>query len=71
LRQYPWPVRLTAFWDRMGAQFGELYAQSVAKDFVFAKLGDRTIERALAEGVDTKLVWRAVCDTFDVPETLR
>jgi hypothetical protein len=34
-------------------------------------LGDRTIERALAEGVDTKLVWRAVCDTFDVPETLR
>jgi Protein of unknown function (DUF3046) len=69
--QYPWPVRLTAFWDRMRAQFGELYAQSVAKDFVFAKLGDRTIERALAEGVDTKLVWRAVCDTFDVPEALR
>lgn len=64
-------MRLTAFWDRMRAQFGELYAQSVAKDFVFAKLGDRTIERALAEGVDTKLVWRAVCDTFDVPETLR
>lgn len=64
-------MRLTAFWDRMGAQFGELYAQSVAKDFVFDKLGDRTIERALAEGVDTKLVWRAVCDTFDVPETLR
>jgi Protein of unknown function (DUF3046) len=64
-------VRLTAFWDRMRAQFGELYAQSVAKDFVFAKLGDRTIERALAEGVDTKLVWRAVCDTFDVPEALR
>ncbi len=64
-------MRLTAFWDRMRAQFGELYAQSVAKDFVFDKLGDRTIERALAEGVDTKLVWRAVCDTFDVPETLR
>jgi Protein of unknown function (DUF3046) len=64
-------VRLTAFWERMRAQFGELYAQSVAKDFVFAKLGDRTIERALAEGVDTKLVWRAVCDTFDVPEALR
>ena len=64
-------MRLTAFWDRMRAQFGEIYAQSVAKDFVFDKLGDRTIERALAEGVDTKLVWRAVCDTFDVPETLR
>jgi len=55
----------------MGAQFGELYAQSVAKDFVFDKLGGRTIERALAEGEDAKLVWRAVCDTFDVPEALR
>lgn len=55
----------------MRAQFGEIYAQSVAKDFVFDKLGGRTIERALAEGEDAKLVWRAVCDTFDVPETLR
>jgi Protein of unknown function (DUF3046) len=64
-------VRLTAFWERMRAQFGEIYAQSVAKDFVFDKLGGRTIERALSEGEDAKLVWRAVCDTFDVPETLR
>lgn len=64
-------MRLTAFWDRMRAQFGETYAQSVAKDFVFDELGDRTIERALAEGEDAKIVWRAVCDTFNVPETLR
>ena len=64
-------MRLTTFWDRMRAQFGEAYAQSVAKDFVFGELGDRTIERALAEGVDAKVVWRAVCDTFDVPQRLR
>jgi hypothetical protein len=64
-------VRLTAFWDRMRAQFGEAYAQSVAKDFVFDKLGDRTVERALAEGEDAKIVWRAVCDTFNVPDSLR
>jgi hypothetical protein len=62
---------LTEFWARMRGQFGDVYAQSVAKDFVFAKLGDRTIERALADGVDTKLVWRAVAETFDVPEKLR
>jgi Protein of unknown function (DUF3046) len=64
-------VRLTEFWDRMRAQFGDVYAQSVAKDYVFGKLGGRTIERALADGEDTKVVWRAVCDTFDVPENLR
>ena len=51
-------VRLTEFWDRMRAQFGEAYAQSVARDFVF-------------DGVDVKVVWRAVCDTFKVPENLR
>jgi Protein of unknown function (DUF3046) len=64
-------VRLTEFWRRMNAQFGEVYAQSVAKDFVFSNLGGRTVERALADGVDTKAVWRAVCDTFKVPENLR
>ena len=64
-------VRLTEFWTRMNAQFGEAYAQSVAKDFVFDKLGGRTVERALADGVDAKAVWRAVCDTFKVPENMR
>jgi len=64
-------VRLTEFWDRMNAQFGDVYAQSVAKDFVFDQLGGRTVERALADGVDAKTVWRAVCDTFKVPESLR
>jgi len=64
-------VRLTEFWDLMRAQFGEVYAQSVAKDFVFGQLGGRTVERALADGLDPKIVWRAVCDTFKVPENLR
>jgi len=69
--QYPVRVRLTEFWARMRAQFGDVYAQSVAKDYVFARLGGRTIERALADGEDAKVAWRAVCETFDVPEKLR
>jgi hypothetical protein len=69
--QYPVQVRLTEFWARMRAQFGDVYAQSLAKDYVFEKLGGRTIERALADGEDAKVVWRAVCDTFDVPQRLR
>ncbi len=64
-------MRLTEFWDRMRAQFGEAYAQSVAKDYVFDNLAGRTIERALADGVDAKMVWRSVCDTFNLPEKLR
>jgi hypothetical protein len=64
-------VRLTAFWERMNAQFGEVYAQSVAKDFVIAGLGGRTVERALADGEDVKKVWRAVSEAFNVPDHLR
>ena len=55
----------------MRAQFGDVYAQSVAKDYVFDKLGGRTIEQALADGVDAKVIWRAVVETFDVPALLR
>ena len=62
---------MTEFWDRMRAQFGEVYAQSLAKDYVFANLGGRTVERALADGEDVKVIWRAVCQAFDVPENRR
>ena len=64
-------VRLTEFWERMRAQFGEAYAESVAKDQVLAALGDRTVNQALADGENPKTVWRAVCETFEVPERLR
>jgi hypothetical protein len=64
-------VRLTVFWEQMRAQFGEAYAESVAKDQVIAALGDRTVNQALADGEDPKTVWRAVCETFDVPQPLR
>jgi predicted metalloprotease len=59
------------FWDRMNRQFGESYAESVAKDYVIAELGGRTVDQALAEGESAKRVWQAVCATFDVPDRLR
>lgn len=64
-------MRLTEFWRRMDEQFGPVYAQSVAKDYVLAGLGERTITQALADGEDAKVIWRAVCTAFNVPERLR
>ena len=61
-------MRLTAFWERMRTQFGDVYAESVAKDHVLAALGGRTVSQALADGTDAKTVWRAVCETFNIPE---
>jgi len=64
-------VRLTEFWARMREQFGDVYAESLAKDYVLSDLGGRTVNQALAGGEDAKVVWRAVCDTFNVPDALR
>jgi hypothetical protein len=64
-------VRLTVFWDRMNSQFGKEYAASVAQDYVLADIGSRTVNQALADGVAVKSIWQAVCDAFDVPDSLR
>jgi Protein of unknown function (DUF3046) len=64
-------VRLTVFWQKMQGQFGDVYAQSVAQDFVLAGLGGRTVNQAIADGEQPKVIWRAVCDAFQVPERQR
>ncbi len=55
----------------MKQQFGERYAESVAKDYVMAELGGRTIEQALTDGEPARKVWEAVVANFDVPSTLQ
>lgn len=55
----------------MDEQFGSAYAHSLARDYVLAELGGRTVEQALANGADAKAVWRAVCAAFNVPARLR
>jgi len=64
-------VRLTELWQRMDARFGPAYSATIAADQVIAGLDGRTVEQALAQGVDAKTVWRAVCVAFDVPAHLR
>ena len=66
-------MRLTDFWERLEQVFGRGYAQSVAHDLVIAQLGGRTIEQALAAGVETVVVWRAVVAAYPdrVPSKLR
>jgi hypothetical protein len=63
-------MRLTEFWRRMRERFGPTYAASVAADYRLPTLG-ATVDQALAAGVDTKDVWRAVCAEFEMPASLR
>jgi hypothetical protein len=60
-------MRLTDFWARMHRQFGDTYADSLARDHVVAGLGGRTVHEALRRGDDPQAVWRAICNEFEVP----
>ncbi|MBU2662304.1 DUF3046 domain-containing protein [Actinoplanes bogorensis] len=66
-------MRLTDFWARLEEAFGPAYARSIAADHSFAGLGDRTIEKAIADGIDTATIWRAVVAAYPdrVPARLR
>jgi len=66
-------VRLTDFWARLSEVFGSSYARSIAADHSFADLGDRTIDEAIAQGVETATIWRAVVAAYPdrVPSRLR
>lgn len=63
-------MRLTDFWDRMEQVLGPAYAHSWSRDVVLPPLG-MTVDDAIARGVDTKDIWRAVCGTIDVPGSIR
>ena len=66
-------MRLTDFWERLEQVFGRGYARSFAADHSFADLGNRTIDEAIAQGIETATIWRAVVATYPdrVPSRLR
>lgn len=64
-------MRLTEFRALMKAHFGPYRAASVASDHVFSALDGRTVDEALRSGENPKRVWAAVCESFDVADTLR
>jgi Protein of unknown function (DUF3046) len=66
-------MRLTELWSRLEETFGSAYAPSVAHDQNLPELAGRTINQALAAGVDAATVWRAVVAAYPdrVPARVR
>ena len=64
---------MTDFWTRLEQVFGAGYVRSVAADQSFGDLNDRTINQAIADGIDTTTIWRAVVKAYPdrVPSRLR
>jgi hypothetical protein len=64
-------MRITVFRKMMADEFGEVRADMMAKDHVFSALDNRTVDQALEAGVSAKEIWRAVCESFEVPPERR
>lgn len=62
---------MSHFWTLMRDEFGETYADSLARDHVLGTLGNRTALQALESGVPPRTVWEAICEDLDVPESRR
>lgn len=60
-------MRLTEFHELVQARFGAVRGTSMLVDHVLTRLGGRTAEQAIEDGVEPREVWRALCADFDVP----
>ena len=60
-------MRLTEFTELMYTEFGQRAADAMLVDHGILELGGRTGAVAIDEGVDPRIVWRALCRDFDVP----
>ncbi len=60
-------MRLTEFTEFMYLEFGQKTADAMLVDHALLELGGRTGAQAIDDGVDPRIVWRALCADFDVP----
>ena len=60
---------MTDFQERIETQFGRIRGDSMLIDHVMLALDGRTGAQAIEAGVDPKVVWRALCEEFDVPKS--
>ncbi|MGB4779460.1 DUF3046 domain-containing protein [Microbacterium sp.] len=63
-------MRRSEFARAVDAEFGGRGAALIA-DLVLAPLDDRTAAQALADGLEPREIWLALCAEMDVPESRR
>ncbi|MBO3096141.1 DUF3046 domain-containing protein [Cellulomonas dongxiuzhuiae] len=57
--------------DLVADVLGPVEGRLLLEELVLGALGDRTGAAALADGVEPRDVWHALCDALGVPESAR
>ena len=50
---------------------GPVQGRLLLSELVLGELGDRTGAAALADGVEPRVVWHALCDALGIPDSAR
>lgn len=69
--RYRGGVREAELWGRLEGHLGPMLARSWSATVVLGGLGDRTVVEALSDGVDNKVIWRAVWNFLELPASDR
>jgi hypothetical protein len=60
-------MKETELWQRLQSHLGPGYYRVWAAEFSLADLEHRTVAQALADGVPSKIIWRAVWEALELP----
>jgi Protein of unknown function (DUF3046) len=61
-------MRLSEFRELMIDEFGEAYSEVIASDLALTEHSDKIGSQLIAEGVDPRDVWLAICRQSGVPK---
>lgn len=54
-------MRLSDLRERLELSFGKEWAPSFTRDIAISELGSKTVDEALAAGIEHDVIWKAVC----------
>ena len=64
-------MREREFWELLDEVFGHSYGRSLARDQQLIALDCSTVEQALSDGVEPRVVWNVLCDQMDIADDRR
>ena len=54
-------LRISDLRERITLSFGEAWAPSFSADIALSELGSKSVNEALAAGIEPDVIWKAVC----------
>ena len=54
-------LRISDLRERITLSFGDAWAPSFSSDIALSELGSKSVNEALASGVEPDVIWKAVC----------